>query len=1034
MKRLSHFYLSAKFLLFCVVCFGLSSTVLAQSLEERINQLTRQNLFDSTFVMMDSLESEFTQQKALDSLLIIHTLKANIYFRLGKIDEMNRMIESAQSIYSEVNPESHQPRLLHLNYIGFFSLEKGEMGKAQEAYESMLHIIGGDESNNYYAQALIGLSYYYLYLANFQKGKAYAVKAYQNTKRYDNDEFLKIRINGALDYIYEYYNQLDSALIIGKENLQLIQDLFKNNHPNTANAYASLGDIHMHLLNYNEGFANYEKAISIAQEIHKSTGHTHRLATILSNFGLVYLRLGELEIARELIERSKKLCLQEMEGDNFHMLWTYIALVEIYYKLDNDMLVKYYADKAQMIIDKLDPAEQSDYRDNLLLTKATTYYNNGDYTASIRLANEVYNSISNSGTANKLLVEAANILALNSFKIQDYKAFNRYSLQHKVLADSLFPSINHNVLLACTNLLKSYAVMKDTAKTDSTILGILKTFNDGTKKYNFAHLIPNFNGMEFFNTVKDYYLIHHPRAPLYNRYFSLLEDVDKYFNSHLSAVINNDYIGRNAIELNTLYTPALNYYAVNDPGLFLQTSERLKNIQFKVGLKNKLTENAEQRQFAQQYNELITSGIDSTQEFYFHEFARVAQQFQKAKDSLLINDKPKFLTRYGIEEIDLNEISDVLEPNEALLKYLVVDSTLYIVFYDKSSVKVDSVKFDKSLRNTILRCIQSYDDHDRKELYSILIPPEAKSFERLCIVPDDILYYFNFEVLLDEDGAAMIYNHTIRYALSLSILKLQNDIHDSKKLNNNLVAFTPGFSAELKDSLNQIYLHDTTWKFFIQQPFLRKLSDGFNYYGNECFSEYNATESNFLNHRQDYNIIHFGTHGLLNDQSPLFSSLVLVKDSIEDGYLHTYEIYKETIDAKMAVLAACSSGLGALSTGDGVKSLAQAFLKAGVPSVLMTLSDVDEKATSSILESFYTHLKRGKSKSEALRAAKLEFMQNAPPEFENPYYWSGLMIIGTDSPIYNQSHLPPISTVILCLILGVILFLVFRSRNTSTVN
>ncbi|MEM7109958.1 MAG: CHAT domain-containing protein, partial [Bacteroidota bacterium] len=45
------------------------------------------------------------------------------------------------------------------------------------------------------------------------------------------------------------------------------------------------------------------------------------------------------------------------------------------------------------------------------------------------------------------------------------------------------------------------------------------------------------------------------------------------------------------------------------------------------------------------------------------------------------------------------------------------------------------------------------------------------------------------------------------------------------------------------------------------------------------------------------------------------------------------------------------------------------------------------------------------TKSEALRQAKLEFLETAPPEKQHPFYWGAFVVIGDDSPLFTRSYL-----------------------------
>jgi len=90
------------------------------------------------------------------------------------------------------------------------------------------------------------------------------------------------------------------------------------------------------------------------------------------------------------------------------------------------------------------------------------------------------------------------------------------------------------------------------------------------------------------------------------------------------------------------------------------------------------------------------------------------------------------------------------------------------------------------------------------------------------------------------------------------------------------------------------------------------------------------------------------------------------------------------------VLSGCQSQLGKRSRGDDIIGMSRAFIYAGTPSVIASLWSVDDEATQQLMVAFYTHLKYGQSKAEALRSAQLEIRQKYP----NPYYWAGFVLTG----------------------------------------
>jgi len=105
----------------------------------------------------------------------------------------------------------------------------------------------------------------------------------------------------------------------------------------------------------------------------------------------------------------------------------------------------------------------------------------------------------------------------------------------------------------------------------------------------------------------------------------------------------------------------------------------------------------------------------------------------------------------------------------------------------------------------------------------------------------------------------------------------------------------------------------------------------------------------------------------------------------------------------MAVLSACNSGTGEMKKGEGMMSLARGFIYAGCPSIVMTLWQVTDKSSSELMTSFYKYLKRGKSKQEAMRLAKIDYLEKADDLTSNPYFWSGFVVLGDGSPIYNKT-------------------------------
>jgi CHAT domain-containing protein len=167
-----------------------------------------------------------------------------------------------------------------------------------------------------------------------------------------------------------------------------------------------------------------------------------------------------------------------------------------------------------------------------------------------------------------------------------------------------------------------------------------------------------------------------------------------------------------------------------------------------------------------------------------------------------------------------------------------------------------------------------------------------------------------------------------------------------------------------------------------------------------------ATEENFRKNAEKFDILHLAMHAFINDSLPAFSSFAFTRSNSDDptknGVLTTADIYNLKLNAKLTVLSACNTGIGQLNKGEGVMSLARGFLYAGCPSIIMSLWEVEYESGTEIITAFYKYLKKGKSKDESLRLAKLEYLNSVCSRRAHPLYWLGFVSIGDNSALYNS--------------------------------
>ena len=142
-----------------------------------------------------------------------------------------------------------------------------------------------------------------------------------------------------------------------------------------------------------------------------------------------------------------------------------------------------------------------------------------------------------------------------------------------------------------------------------------------------------------------------------------------------------------------------------------------------------------------------------------------------------------------------------------------------------------------------------------------------------------------------------------------------------------------------------------------------------------------------------WSALHFAGHGLVNDQAPWRSGIVLgTAADGSDSLLTAAEIARDSLGAPAVVLSACESAGGRARPGEGIAGLTSAFLTAGAPAVVATLWPVDDRTTERLMDAFYGELGRGATIAAALRAAQA--VVRADPTTRHPFYWAGFVAIG----------------------------------------
>ncbi|MCP4215359.1 MAG: CHAT domain-containing protein, partial [bacterium] len=422
------------------------------------------------------------------------------------------------------------------------------------------------------------------------------------------------------------------------------------------------------------------------------------------------------------------------------------------------------------------------------------------------------------------------------------------------------------------------------------------------------------------------------------------------------------------------------------------------------------------------------------------------EDFDKLKLEMT-RKNPKYAALKYPKPFTLKDIQKVLENNTILLEYMVnVDST---ILWKIGKNQFDSFRFNigreelerrvKLLRylSTTTGDVSSFVHHSHM-LYDKILAPAVAGIgkkKQLVIAADGILNYLPFETLCMNKPRTkagfkklpfLLKKYPILYIQSAGVWAALNKSPKPprEKTGPKLLAMGdplfkkeghPEENALIRSAFNSLTkpapaqnnqaearnaIQNT------QEPrlgFKRLVHSGEEvkaigklFQPADIFLRARAREENIkqCKNLDQYRYLHFATHGILNENKPQYSGLVLAQDDdpSEDGFLHMREIFNLKINADLVVLSACRTGLGKLVKGEGIIGLTRAWMYAGTPSVVVSLWEVDDASTAHLMQFFYKNLKNNMNKSRALRKAKLKLLKQTGRIGS----WAGFVLIGRE--------------------------------------
>lgn len=393
--------------------------------------------------------------------------------------------------------------------------------------------------------------------------------------------------------------------------------------------------------------------------------------------------------------------------------------------------------------------------------------------------------------------------------------------------------------------------------------------------------------------------------------------------------------------------------------------------------------------------------------------------------ALLKQMEQRFPEYYKLKHADRSAetaaiLNRLLQPQEALVQYFVGDDHIYTLVYrgDGAFTMTKAPVGDldqavKALRESIYgyvltpsdSLIKAYGD-GAYQLYEKLLHPISSYLPyRVTIIPDGLLEYLPFEALLtakaDPNSSFRAWPYCLRkysfcYAHSVLSLDEMRQRQNRPKY-RQVLAIAPSFSPALAVRSSE----ERRRSFGVLEDNLAEVAGIRDLFPAKTLVGPEATVESFKALAGDYAVLHLATHAKADNENGEYAYVAFseTNDTAHSNLLYLKNLYTLPLHADMVALSACETGVGKLRRGEGVVSLARGFSYAGANSLVTTLWRISDRESATLMQRYYQGLKNDLPKDEALRQAKINYLDEASGNRAHPFFWAAFVTIGDMEPL-----------------------------------
>ena len=805
--------------------------------------------------------------------------------------------------------------------------------------------------NNAFRENEIASEYYLKALTTWEN--AYGTYHEKTAKAYSN--YLLILIN------IKKYREAEKVL---NKGLDINEKINQNNANGLARFYNSA-------FYFYHGLRQLDKSLRFAQVMYQLTEHNpdnQYFSRACRNLSMTYYDLQEYDLAAKYALRELE--VRKTVYDDNQIASIYNNLGRIYLFSDPEKAKSYTHDALNLKMIQYGPNAPTTISSQLNYASAVS--DTGDPEKAILMYDRIlerlnsHDDYTNKLRALKLLTTAYNYAGKWNLSVQTFQKTQDLYLEGidgKPSADLHLTFYGDAGTYGIASLIENYKEIGNESALLKAHLYFQKT--DSILSYVWK-------GIEYQRDQRSF-------LNLMNQFYTIASDLYYYLFQHFGDIQYAEKL---------LYTSERMKTAISFPAFTLALKKEGLGVP---------TDILRYKQKLELEIETLDVQIDGDKELLF---AR-----KNSMDSLLAVIKHAYPSYYD-EKIKkyptLKQFRKSLSKGESALLYITNQtdllnnqSNIICVFVSRDKVKMwrNETEHLPMKIESFLKSVQGKEKELSHSLFSSLSLDsvmQETTGNRIVVVPSAELFYLPFELLQNKNNQRLIENNIIRYTPSVSMMLASQEMHLKKIENSSLFALNTDSQIPI---INELAVRDNKAEplvgSIIEVNQISKIIGGSNLSG--------LSKTAILNRLGKSDIIHLATHAVVDHSAPAISKLYLSENA--DSSIYAYELYNQSFKAQLVTLSACNTGIGKIQKGEGIQSLGKAFTYAGCPNIVMSLWPVNDESTSELMTYFYKNLKSGMRKDEALRKAKLTYLENADPVKAHPYYWAGFVFSGNPEPL-----------------------------------